>query len=93
MDIKNGVRIAQEAVYPLVDEGERVEDDGDHDHEEHLTDQRVYILDDVDHNHEELLNNCYHLGTHRKKCSVGTVPDPGKNVIFFCYCRKLISSH
>jgi len=44
LNIEDGVRVAEEAVQPLVDKGEGVEDDGDHHHEEHLTEQRVLQL-------------------------------------------------
>jgi hypothetical protein len=40
LDVENGVRVAQQAVNPLVDESEGVENDGDHHHEEHLTKSR-----------------------------------------------------
>jgi hypothetical protein len=40
LDVENGVRVAQQAVNPLVDESEGVEDHGDHYHEKHLTKSR-----------------------------------------------------
>jgi hypothetical protein len=44
LHIENGVWIPEEAVDPLVDEGEGVEDDGDHHHEEHLTVQQQLLF-------------------------------------------------
>ena len=47
IDVEDTVRVAQETVDLLVDEDERVEDDGDHDHEEDFTEEGYVEADDV----------------------------------------------
>ena len=47
IDVEDTVRVAQETVDLLVDEDERVEDDGDHDHEEDFAEESDVETDDV----------------------------------------------